>query len=94
MYDMSFLRKRGDHKGDNGRVLVIGGSQDLVGAPAMAALAALRSGADLVAVAAPEQVAWAINTYAPDLITKKFEGDFFTFDNLACFLADFGLFLG
>ncbi len=67
-------RKKSSHKGDNGTVLVIGGSEDYVGAPAlvgMGALAVLRSGADLVTVAAPEKVAWAINSLSPDLITKK-----------------------
>ena len=69
--------KRGEHKGENGRVLVVGGSEDYVGAPALSALAALavlRSGADLVTVSAPEKVAWVINTYSPDLITKKLRG--------------------
>ena len=67
-------RKRSSHKGENGRVLIIGGSEDYIGAPAlvgMAALATLRSGADLVTVAAPEKVAWAINCIAPDIITRK-----------------------
>ncbi len=67
-------RKRTSHKGENGRVLIIGGSEDYVGAPAlvgMAALATLRGGADLVTVAAPEKVAWAINCIAPDIITQK-----------------------
>jgi NAD(P)H-hydrate epimerase len=79
---MSFLRKRGERKGENGRVLVIGGSRDFIGAPALAGLAALRTGVDIVVVAAPEQAAWAINNYSPDLITKKVDGDFFTFDNV------------
>lgn len=61
------------HKGDFGRVLLIGGSQDYVGAVALAGTAALRSGVDIVTVAAPAKVAWALNTLAPDLITKKFD---------------------
>ena len=79
---MSFLKKREDHKGDNGRVLVIGGSEDFIGAPALAGLAALRAGADLVVIAAPEKTAWAINNISPDLITKKLKGDFLSFDNV------------
>jgi NAD(P)H-hydrate epimerase len=81
---MKLLKKREtwSHKGDHGKVLVIGGSRDYIGAPALAALAALRTGIDLSIVAAPEQVAWTINTYSPDLITKKFEGDFFNWDNV------------
>ncbi|NTV23099.1 MAG: NAD(P)H-hydrate dehydratase [Nanoarchaeota archaeon] len=67
--------KRKDHKGENGRVLVIGGSKDYVGAPALAAMAALKTGVDLVTVCAPEKVAWTINSYSPDIITKKFLGE-------------------
>ncbi|MFH2019830.1 MAG: NAD(P)H-hydrate dehydratase [archaeon] len=69
--------KRKEHKGENGKVLVIGGSKDYVGAPALAAIAALRTGIDIATVCAPEKVAWAINCYTPDLITKKVLGDEF-----------------
>jgi len=67
-------RKSGSHKGDNGLVLAAGGSEDYAGAIALAGLAALRSGCDLVKVIAPEKVAWVINCYSPDLITKKIKG--------------------
>ncbi|HLC64758.1 MAG TPA: NAD(P)H-hydrate dehydratase [Candidatus Nanoarchaeia archaeon] len=71
-------RKAASHKGQNGRVLAIGGSGDYVGAIALAGLAALRSGVDIVVVAAPEKTAWAVNCLSPDLITKKFSGKYFT----------------
>ncbi|MFH1683106.1 MAG: NAD(P)H-hydrate dehydratase [Candidatus Woesearchaeota archaeon] len=71
-------RKKTAHKGDNGNLLIIGGSEDYVGAPALAGLAALRAGCDSVTIAAPEKVAWAINKLSPDLITKKFSGAYFT----------------
>ncbi len=74
-------RKPGSHKGENGKVLIVGGSRDLIGAPAlgaMAALAALRAGTDLAVVAAPEKCGYVVNTYSPDIIVKKFKGDFFT----------------
>jgi len=61
------------HKGDFGKVLLIGGSQDYVGALGLAGIAALRTGVDNVTVAAPTKVAWALNTLTPDLITKKFD---------------------
>ncbi|MCM2325551.1 MAG: NAD(P)H-hydrate dehydratase [Candidatus Woesearchaeota archaeon] len=67
--------KRKEIKGQNGKVLVVGGSKDYIGAPAFSAMAALRTGVDIVTVCAPEKVAWAINGYSPDLITKKFLGD-------------------
>ncbi|MEK6868714.1 MAG: NAD(P)H-hydrate dehydratase, partial [Nanoarchaeota archaeon] len=72
------LRKKTAKKGDNGRVLVIGGSKEYTGAAALAGLAALRSGADWVTVAAPEKVAWAINSLSADLVTIKLEGDYFS----------------
>lgn len=68
------LRKSMSHKGQNGIVLIIGGSEDYSGSPALvglSALAVLRSGADLVFVAAPENVAWNINNFAPEIITRK-----------------------
>ena len=70
------LKKRNprSHKGDNGRVLVIGGSEEYVGACALAGLAAMRAGCDWVTVAAPSKVAWAINCLTPDLITVKLPG--------------------
>jgi len=70
-------RKKQSHKGQNGKVLVIGGSRDYVGAVALAGLAALRSGADWVTIAAPEKVGYAINAISPDLVVKKYKGDDF-----------------
>ena len=43
-----------DHKGSRGRVLVIGGSEHMPGAPALTARAALRAGAGLVSVMLPD----------------------------------------
>jgi len=63
------------HKGDFGRLLVVGGSRRYSGAPALAALAALRSGCDLVTVAAPERAANIIASFSPDLITEPITGN-------------------
>ena len=73
-------RKKDSHKGGNGRVLVVGGSSDYVGAPALAAMAALasmRTGVDLVTVIAPEKAGYVINSFSPNLIVKKVAGNFF-----------------
>jgi len=63
------------HKGDFGRVLVIGGSEIFSGAPALVALAAYRAGVDLVYVAAPTETAYSISSMSADLITVKLDGD-------------------
>ncbi len=74
-------RKKNSRKGENGKALVIGGSEDYVGAVALAGLAALRAGCDSVTLAAQEKVAWTVNRYSPDLITKKLKGNPFTVKN-------------
>jgi hydroxyethylthiazole kinase-like uncharacterized protein yjeF len=71
------------HKGDFGRLLVVGGSETFSGAPTLVAQAALRTGVDLVYVAAPERTAYAISSLSPDLITLKLEGKHFNPANLA-----------
>ncbi len=74
-------RKKTSHKGENGHVLMIGGSEEYVGAIVLAGLAALRTGCDSVTIAAPERVAWTINRYSPDLITHKVRGRNFSIKN-------------
>ena len=74
-------RKKSSHKGENGTVLVIGGSEEYTGSVALAGIAALRSGADIVTIAAPKKVAWAINALSPDLITHKVNCEHFTLKN-------------
>lgn len=71
------IRKRDPyaHKGDFGKVLVIGGSEYYSGAPTLAALSALRTGVDLVIVAAPSKIAPVIRGYSPDLIVREFQGE-------------------
>lgn len=63
------------HKGDFGRLLVVGGSRKYSGSPALAGLAALRAGCDLVTVAAPERAANIIASFSPDLITEPVTGN-------------------
>ncbi|MBS7287276.1 MAG: NAD(P)H-hydrate dehydratase [Candidatus Freyarchaeota archaeon] len=63
------------HKGEHGRVLVIGGGKNYSGAPALTALAALTTGVDIVVVAAPSSVADAIRAYSPNLIVTPLPGE-------------------
>ena len=79
--DLPPARNARSHKGDNGRVLVIGGGA-FTGAPALAALAALRAGADWVTVAAPRSVAGMIQGFSPDLIVHSLSGSYLTRDDI------------
>ena len=80
MANASKLRKRKEssHKGQNGRVLLVGGSIDYVGAAYLTGMAALRSGVDNVTVVAPEKVPWAVTCLSADLIPISITDDFFT----------------
>lgn len=64
----------GSHKGQNGRLLIIGGGP-YIGAPAMAALAASRVGADLVHIATPESSFCEISSFSPTFLMHKLPGD-------------------
>ena len=61
------------HKGQNGKVAIIGGGE-YSGAPALSALGAYRSGVDLVHVFVPEVSYEAVSSFAPELIVHKFDG--------------------
>jgi len=74
--DFSLLprRRKDAHKGDAGRVLVIGGGP-YTGAPAFAAMAAMRSGVDLAFVATPEVAALPVSIYSPNIIVRPLSGE-------------------
>lgn len=59
------VRKPDSHKGDYGKVLVIAGAENMIGAPALVALAALRTGAGLVRIAAPKEILPHVLTICP-----------------------------
>lgn len=56
------------HKGMFGRVLIVGGHDDMIGAPAMAGTSSLRMGAGLVQVAVPKTILLSILGITPELI--------------------------
>lgn len=69
-------RQTNVHKGNFGSVLVIGGSKLYSGSATLAAVAAVRSGADLVTVAAPARAADVASHTLCDLITYPLKGDY------------------
>lgn len=56
------------HKGQDGRIGVIGGCQEYTGAPYFAAISALKAGADLSHVFCTKDAATVIKSYSPELI--------------------------
>lgn len=62
------------HKGDNGRLLVVGGGP-FTGAPALVAWGAYRIGADVVHIATPSAAYPIIASMAPEFIVHPLTGD-------------------
>lgn len=58
-------RSEDANKGDFGRILVIGGSVGMAGAPSLVAMAALRGGAGLVTVAVPASIQTSVAVQCP-----------------------------
>ncbi|RKO95993.1 Ribokinase-like protein [Caulochytrium protostelioides] len=57
-----------NHKGQSGRIAILGGSEDYTGAPFYSAMAALRTGADLSHVICHEKAGPPIKCYSPELM--------------------------
>ncbi|HWE02266.1 MAG TPA: NAD(P)H-hydrate dehydratase [Tepidisphaeraceae bacterium] len=62
------LRPVDGHKGLFGRVLIVGGNDEMVGAPVLAGTSALRMGAGLVQIAVPRSILAAAISVTPELI--------------------------
>ena len=61
------------NKGKYGHVLMVGGSYGTAGAPAMASLAAMRTGAGLVTAAVPRSIVESVAGITPELMVFPFE---------------------
>ncbi len=79
-------RKTDSHKGENGMVLVVGGSLKYSGAPVLTSRAALRAGADLVITCIPESIASSVRSDSPNMIVKSLQGDYLTKKHTATIL--------
>ena len=69
-------RKSDSHKGENGKLLIVGGSREYTGAPAIAARAALRSGCDLVTIATSSKVQDVVASYSENFIVRSYGEEF------------------
>lgn len=70
------------HKGQYGKLLVIGGSKDFTGAPTFAALAGIEFGLDLVIALVPQSIEDSIRSFSPNLIVRAGKSEVFTLDDL------------
>jgi NAD(P)H-hydrate epimerase len=68
-------RKKDYHKGQFGRMLVIGGSKNYSGAPAYSTLTGIEFGIDLVITYTPQVIADVLRSYSPNMIVRSKEGD-------------------
>lgn len=68
-------RPADSHKYDYGHVLIVGGSPGMVGAPLLSGMAALRSGAGLVTIAAPAEVADKLERRVKEIMTLALPAD-------------------
>ena len=64
-------RKKDIHKGQYGKLLVIGGSSSYSGAPTLAAMSALELGIDLCICYVPKGIGNVIRSFSPNLIVQE-----------------------
>ncbi|NHJ25954.1 MAG: NAD(P)H-hydrate dehydratase [Candidatus Lokiarchaeota archaeon] len=76
------VRKVDNHKGQFGRVLVIGGSKNYSGAPAYSSLSCINFGCDLVITYVPEVIGDVLRSYSPNMIIRTNPGDWLTINAL------------
>ena len=74
-------RRPDSHKGENGKVLIIGGGP-FTGAPALAGLAAYRTGVDIVSIAVPEVAFEVVAGYSPNVIVHRLHGKFLSEEDI------------
>ncbi|MFO8017577.1 MAG: NAD(P)H-hydrate dehydratase [Promethearchaeia archaeon] len=74
-------RAPSNHKGQFGRLLIIGGSKNYSGAPAYSSLTGISYGIDLVITYTPQVVADVLRSYSPNLIVRSSPGDWLTMDS-------------
>lgn len=81
------IPKKDSHKGDNGRLMIVAGGP-YFGAPMMASMSALRTGADTVRLYVPESVFGIVASASPVLMITPLPGDRLTPDSVEFLLKE------
>ena len=71
------IRSKKSHKGDYGKLLIIGGNEKYTGAPvlnSLSAISAYKTGTDIVELIAPKRAADIAAGFSPDIITYPLTG--------------------
>ena len=79
-------RPKESKKYDFGLLIVIGGSDFYSGSPALSAMAAFKSGCDMVRIIAPKRAADIIASFSPNLAAYPLEGNWLESKHLATLL--------
>jgi len=80
--------KKNSHKGQVGKVLIVGGSEQYYGAPILAALGAENSGADLITLFLPSEHIQAAKTYSLNLFIRELKKPFLSEKDVAPILKE------
>ena len=80
-------RPRDSKKYDFGLLIVIGGSDFYSGSPALSALAAFKTGVDMVRIIAPKRAADIIASFSPNLAAYPLEGKWLERKHLATLIS-------
>ena len=80
-------RPKDSKKYDFGLLIVIGGSDFYSGSPALSAMAAFKSGVDMVRIIAPKRAADIIASFSPNLAAYPLEGNWLERKHLATLIS-------
>lgn len=80
-------RPKDSKKYDSGFLVVIGGSEFYSGSPALSAMAAFKSGVDMVRIIAPERAANIIASFSPNLAAYPLEGKWLDWQHIPTLLS-------
>ncbi len=74
-YSSWYHRGLESHKGNNGRILIIGGSEEFTGAPVLSSRSALRAGVDTARIVIPQSIRQIVSSFSEDFLVFQVRGN-------------------